>query len=854
MKTKEKHYNFVSKISTIFLKQYDFNKAINKSLKFLAKKTNADRAYIFLLRNNGKFMDNTHEYCKKGISREIESLQNIKTKDVKWWISELKKNGNIHIEDVTKLPKTAKVERQSLEEQNIKSVICLPFYFNKEMIGFVGLDNVLEASTWDNENIEYLNIATNIISKAIEKENSNIHMSQMNSTLQATLESTDDGIVVIKKDGTILNNNKIFSNMWNIKQVLKSKSSSLALSGAKELLITPTPSEFEKRIKNILADGENDDSFIAYLKDERIIKLESHPMHINSKHVGRVWRCIDITKQRGYEQKLHLISKVFEKSNDAILITDASAKIIEVNDSFEQITGYKLEEIYGKNPSLLQSNWHDKPFYKKLWKEIEKLGYWEGEIWDRRKNGEVYVSRTLITKVENNAKITNYIAIAKDITRKKEYEDRIKQLAFYDALTLLPNRAYFEQNLNSVLDESKRYKRKFGVLFLDLDNFKYVNDTFGHLIGDKLLQVVAKRLAECVRDSDIVSRIGGDEFTVIVKDIREDIDLIRISKKIINHLLEPVEIENQELYIGTSIGICMYPEDAKSADELTKKADIAMYNSKNNGKNMYSFFCDEMNKSVLERYQKEQYMRESIIKGDFILQYQPFMCCNSNKINAVEALIRWEHPKLGLVMPSDFIHIAEENGLIIKLGEWVFEKVCKDFKEFSKYSIEKVSINISVKQLMDVKFVDFVNESISKYEIDASMLEFEITEDLFLNKSNIVKTNLENLQKIGISFALDDFGTGYSSLSYIKQFDIDTIKIDRSFVNSMMKSDNDMAIVNTILFLSKQLGTDVVAEGVETSEQLDFFKSQDKCNIQGYLLSKPVDIKSLKDVVSNHSI
>ncbi len=852
MKSKTKYSKFISKISSIFLSQYDIDKAIYKVLGLLAKKTDADRAYIFLFKDDKRFMDNTHEYCANGVEPAIDQMQDIHTHNIDWWLNELKEKKVIDIPDTSKLPTHAGIEKETLESQDIKALICYPFFLYDELIGFIGLDNTKRAEEWSKRSKSYLFIASNILGKALEKEEFNKKLTQTNSTLQATLESSEDAIIVVKNTGEVINYNKNFIDLWDIKNEEVLEDTLHILSNIKHTIAEPNSDIFEKKILESFENTQDYD-FLAHKKNGTILRISSKPIYIDDKHIGRVWKCIDITKQKEYEQKMQLISKVYEKSNDAILITDAKVKILDVNSSFEKITGYELKDILGKNPSLLQSKWHDTPFYKELWTKIDKEGFWEGEIWDRRKNGEVYISRTFISKIENDSNITNYIAIAKDITRKKEYEEKIKQLAFYDVLTALPNRAFFEQNLNSIMDESKRYKRRFGLLFLDLDNFKYVNDTFGHLVGDKLLQVVSTRLLDCVRKSDIVARLGGDEFTIIVRDIKDELDLVHISKKIISHLLDPIFIDEQELYIGTSIGICIYPEDAKSADELTKKADIAMYNSKNNGKNTYSFFSDDMNKSVLERYKKEQYMRESIIKGEFKMEYQPFMCCDSSSINAVEALIRWDHPKLGRVMPSEFIHIAEENGLILKLGEWIFDKVCEDFKVFTRHNIKKVSVNISAKQFMDGGFAEFVKRTIEKYKIDPSFLEFEITEDIFLNKTPTVIKNLKEFEELGISFALDDFGTGYSSLNYIKQFAIDTVKIDKSFVDTMFENEKDMAIVNTILYLSKQLDKKVVAEGVENQEQFDYFKTQNSCNIQGYILSKPVAIDGLDEVIQKHT-
>jgi len=594
MKKKLQYYKFMSDISSTFLKNYDFEKSIEIFLKKLAIKTKADRTYVFLFKNNLQLMDNTHEFCKNGVSPVIEDLQNLDTSEIQWWMKKLKANKMINISDSNDLPKKAKPEQESLKNLGIKSILCYPFFINKKLIGFVGLDNVTEAQKWDKLTIEYLNIATKIIKKAFEKENYKKTILEINSTLQATLEAANAGLVVIKKDGKIINYNKKFIRMWKLKKEIKMKDNNITLPRAKLTLSSPSPDEFEKRISDTLLDPHSDDLFIAYRKDGSILEISSQALYVKNEHIGRVWKCMDITKQRNYENKLQLTSKVFEKSNDAILITDENTKIIETNLAFEKITGYKTSEVLGKNPSLLQSNWHNRDFYKVMWKDIIEKGYWEGEIWDRRKNGETYVNKTFISKIEHKGKVTNFIGISKDITQSKEYENQIKQLAYYDVLTGLPNRTLFEQNLDIVINECRRYDRRFGLVFLDLDNFKLVNDTYGHLVGDHLLQNIAKILMKSVRKSDSIARLGGDEFILIIKDLKNNLDIDKVVQKIISETSKTMYIDSHELNIGISVGVSLYPDDTKSSIELIKKADIAMYNSKKNGKNQYSYFTKEI--------------------------------------------------------------------------------------------------------------------------------------------------------------------------------------------------------------------------------------------------------------------
>jgi diguanylate cyclase (GGDEF)-like protein/PAS domain S-box-containing protein len=590
VKNKLEYYKFISDLSNTFLQNYDFDKAINKFLKKLAKKVNADRSYLFLFKNDLEQMSNTHEYCNQNIIAEIKNLQNIDTSSIQWWMRKLKTKKTINISNINQLPKKAKEEKKSLKAQGIKSILCYPFFINGKLVGFVGLDNVKQADKWTKLTIEYLSISTKIIKKVFEKEHYKNTISEIDSTLQATLELSNAGFVVIKKDGTILNHNSKFKRIWNLKKKIIAKNNKSTLPQVKMALLNPSPLEFEKRITETLNDPHKKDFFIAHKKDETILEISSDALHVKNTHIGRVWKCTDITIRSNYERKLQLISKAFEKSNDAILITDKDAKILETNIAFENITGYKNSEVLGKNPSLLKSNWHDRIFYDGIWTSIIANGYWEGEIWDRRKDGEIYVNKTFIARIEHEGKVTNYIGISKDITENKEYENKIKQLAYYDILTGLPNRTLFEQNLDIIISECSRYSRRFGLVFLDLDNFKSVNDTYGHLVGDKLLQYVANILQSSVRKSDSVSRLSGDEFVIIIKDLKNNFDVDKIALKILSATSKIIVIDGNEINFGVSIGISLYPDNTSCSIELLKQADNAMYNSKNNGKNRYSYF------------------------------------------------------------------------------------------------------------------------------------------------------------------------------------------------------------------------------------------------------------------------
>ncbi len=602
-------YKFISKLSSYFIKNKDFDTSMNKALKALAKITKTHRTYIFTFSKNQTIMHNCYEYSKKGVPQEIQNYQGISTLPIKWWMNSLKKEGLINISNIDSMPEDAVYEQEDLKRQKIKSILCFSLVVKGELIGFIGLDDIKNERTWKNKTINILKLSSEIISNAFEKKLQQNKLLRINSALEATLESTKDGIIVIKKDGEILNYNKNFLKMWNVpKNILRRKTNKTILNHIKEQLTNSE--EFNDYIINLMQNDKKESNFLALKKNAEILEVHSKPVFLNQKYLGRVWNCTNVTENKNYEAKLELLSRVFKSSSSAIAITNRKNEIVDVNNSFVKTSGYSKEELIGIDPAILQSKWHDKKFYKKLWKVLNKNLVWTGEIWDRKKSGELYLNRTQIHKIISNNQIY-YISIAQDITKEREYEERIEKLAFYDILTNLPNRCFFNEQLESVVTESKRYEKKFALLFLDLDNFKEVNDNYGHLIGDKLLQFVAKTLKANVRVSDVVSRLSGDEFTIIIKDIQDYTNIIHTCNTIIEKLSTPINIENNEIKIGCSIGVSIFPNNAQNAKDLIQKADTAMYSSKHFGKNQYSFHYEGMSEGTLKFYNLKRYQEIS---------------------------------------------------------------------------------------------------------------------------------------------------------------------------------------------------------------------------------------------------
>ncbi len=565
---------------------------------------------------------------------------------------------------------------------------------------------------------------------------------------------------------------------------------------------------------------------------------------VSGRAVGVLGIGRDMTERKRVENNLHLMSRVFSNSGEAILITDANNRILAVNREFTKLTGYSKEEAIGQDPRMLSAGNTPAETYREMWAALLTNDYWQGELWDRRKNGEPYPKRLSISVVRDSAgKVVNYIGTFEDITDRKAAEDKIRFLAHHDVLTGLPNRFSLYERLDQGMAFARRFDKSLAIMLIDLDHFKTINDTLGHNVGDQLLIQVARRLQQSVRESDIVARLGGDEFVVVLSGIEKDGDgVAEIASKLVTQLAAPYAIAGAELRTSPSIGICLYPDNATEISELIKCADIAMYHAKANGRSDFQFFIEAMRDEVAERVTIEHELKIALEKEQFVLHYQPQIEPGARRVVGLEALVRWQHPTRGLVFPGDFIALAEETRLIVPLGKWVLEEACRQLKCWHQagYTDLHMSVNLSPAQFHDQSLPALVRQVLAKFDLPPGQLHLEITESMAMSdpEENIVM--MKALADIGVKLALDDFGTGYSSLAYLKLFPIDIIKIDRSFVKDIETDENDAAICEMTMLLAQKLGKQVVAEGVETEAQLEFV-SRIGCQwIQGYLFSKPL--------------
>jgi len=551
--------------------------------------------------------------------------------------------------------------------------------------------------------------------------------------------------------------------------------------------------------------------------------------------------------------ELQIYANAFENSGEAILITDKHNSILNVNAAFTKDTGYRLSEVVGKDPKILSSGQTPRSTYEELWHELEDKNFWQGELWDRKKDGHIYPKWTSISVIrDSKGKVLFYISSFTDITERKESEARIEHLAHHDILTGLHNRFELDNRLEQALATSHRDHQQLAVLFIDLDKFKNINDSLGHHIGDQLLVGVAKRLGSCVRDSDIVSRIGGDEFVIVLTAIKENSDAALFAEKILNEISKPYKINGSELNTSPSIGISIYPNDGNSVDELMSAADAAMYHAKDQGRNTYQYFTESMIIEANKRMKIERDLYIALDNGQLELYYQPQIQSVDLKVVSMEALVRWNHPVQGMILPDLFITIAEDTGIIHELGNWVIDEACRQLVAWKSDGIKnyRVAINLSAKQLQSKTLAAEIKAILFKYQLKGCEIELEITETAAMSEPEHAVKQLNMLRDLGIHLAIDDFGTGYSSLAYLKRLPIQTLKLDRSFVHDIEFDPNDAAICMATIALAHNLGLKVVAEGVETEMQRDFLMKY-KCDyLQGYYFSKPVPAEKMSKFLS----
>ncbi|APE31390.1 GGDEF domain-containing protein [Halomonas aestuarii] len=682
-----------------------------------------------------------------------------------------------------------------------------------------------------------------------EREQARRSVQEREARLQALIGSIQDMIFVVDAEGRF-----VYVHALDPDQ-LAGDVDDLLQRHYRDVLSTDVSRQFDRALAELKASGEPVE--IEYRVSlggmPRIFQAVISPLAREGGAFSGVLAVVrEVTRARATEAQLRIAAMAFE-THLGMLITDDQGAILRVNETFTRITGYTESEVLGRNPRMLSSGRHDEAFYRALWESVRQTGSWQGEIWNRRKNGEVFPEWLTISAVRDEAgELTHYVATFSDITRRKAAEEEIHQLAFFDPLTGLPNRRLMLDRLEGVLKDSYR-NGQFGALFyLDLDNFKQVNDTQGHLAGDQLLQQVALRLGEVLRATDTLARLGGDEFAVLLHDLGRDPARVavvaeRVAYKLLGVLRSPMRLEGVEVEMTASLGITLYRDHETTLEQILQQADMALFKAKEAGRDTLRFFDPAMQAQLQQRARLEADLRQALPRGEFRLHYQP-QVGGDGRMTGVEALLRWAHPAHGMVSPGDFIPLAEENRLIVPIGGWVLETACRQLAAWAADPATAeltISVNVSPVQFREAGFAEQVLATLARTGAPPTRLKLEVTESLFVDDRDEARKTMLCLKEHGVTFSLDDFGTGYSSLSYLKRLPLDQLKIDQSFVRDLLEDEASAAIVASTIALSESLQLEVIAEGVETEAQRAWLMAQGCQAFQGYFFGRPGPVESL---------
>jgi diguanylate cyclase (GGDEF)-like protein/PAS domain S-box-containing protein len=695
-------------------------------------------------------------------------------------------------------------------------------------------------------NIALIEQVASLASIAIEKIQTKLALQSSEERYSLAMKGTQDGLW----DWNLLTNEVLFSPRW--KSMLGYAENEIKNEFSEwELLMHPHDLDTTLlKVKELLnhKTQEYKAEFRMQHKDGQYINILARAFACEDE-AGKVIRLVgthlDITEQKLSEEKLKLAASVFSHAGESIVITDASGTILDVNNTFSRTTGYSREEAVGKTPRIVQSERQSSEFYVDMWQALVTENYWSGEIWNRRKNGEVYAEIKTISAVHDKHGITtHYVALSNDITPMKEHQEQLERIAHYDVLTNLPNRSLLADRLSQAMLQCSRHAQSIAVVFLDLDGFKHVNDAHGHDVGDELLIALSLRMKEALRDGDSLARIGGDEFVVVLADLVKVKDYEPVLERLLLAASEPITVDGIVLNVSASIGVTLYPQDNVDADQLMRHADQAMYVAKESGKNRYHLFDTIQDNAVKLELESLDAIRSALDNHQFVLHYQPKVNMKKGTVTGVEALIRWQHPERGLLNPIDFLPVIENNPMMIEMGEWVIDTALTQISQWQTMRLNlpvNTSVNIAAVQLQQPDFTQRLTKLLAAHpDVEPRHLELEVLETSALEDVNNVSTIMNACMTLGVNFALDDFGTGYSSLTYLRRLPANLIKIDQTFVRDMLNDPDDLAIVEGVIALAKSFKRNVIAEGVETIEHGTALL-QLGCELaQGYGIARPM--------------
>lgn len=817
---------------------------IQAMLKHLGEGMGADRAYIFEThigwRSGTLLASQRYEWCRAGVIPQIANpeLQNLAFEQLfPRWVSLLREDHSVQ-GAVAKLPAD---ERAVLEAQDIRSLIVVPVNLRGRLWGFLGFDAVCSERQWSSAEDRVLRLTAAALGAAIHQQRSLEALRQSEQRHRMALEGANAGAWEW---------NPLGQSRWSDQQYhllgLDPQTDDASHECWMAVVHAADRPWVDAEIRHAYSSGG------ALAIEYRVIKPDGEARWVST--IGRprlgadgeinglAGIMLDINARKQAEDRLRLSAAVIDSTHDGVVVTDLDANIIAVNKSYSEITGYAESDLLGKNPRMLQSGRHDPEFYQAMWTDLVGKGHWQGEIWSRRRGGEVYPEWLTISAVRDEVgRPQNYVGVVTDITRLKQTEAELAKLAHFDPLTGLPNRLLAQSRLEFAIERSEFDGRRLALLFIDMDRFKNVNDSLGHQVGDELLCAIGERFRKAAKLSDTIARLGGDEFLAIIEDVGTALSAGGVARDMLNCLAEPFHLPSgHEVFANASIGISLFPEDGTTATDLVRCADAALYGAKDLGRNAFHFYTPSLVDAASDRLELEGQLRHALVRGEFVVYYQPLLDCQTGQMIGVEALVRWQPPGQPMVLPGRFIALAEETGLIGALGDWVMETACRQVQRWRRTNAPdlRLSVNLSARQLRQPEFPDWLTRVLSDTGLDPDALELEVTESMLMEQGNMVLGTLHALRSLGVRVAIDDFGTGYSSLAYLKRLPLDTLKIDRSFVADIPAHEGGAEIASAIIGLGHNLHLDVLAEGVENVDQLNFLRAHGCDFFQGFLISE----------------
>lgn len=832
---------------------------IQAALARIGQGMGADRAYLFEFHQEAgsgvTLARQRFEWCAEGITPQIDNpdLQNVRMSEVyRRWLD------LFHADDAIRAPVRDLLpeEQVLLQAQDIQSLLVVPVNLRGALWGFLGFDAVRMERVWTAADERVLRLTAAALAAAIEQDRMVGALRLSEERQRLALDAAEAGSwewypghssVWSERQFQILGLDPVRTSAsfdaWM--QCVHPEDRDWVISEFEAAHKAQRPFTIEFRV--CAADGQ-----------VRWVQSIAKPrLRESGGETGMVGILLDIDARKQAEERQRLSAVVIDNIRDGVVVIGLDARIVAVNRAYCEITGYTESELLGQNPRMLQSGRHDDRFYAELWDALSRKGHWQGEIWSRRKNGEVYPEWLSISAVRDAAgRVRHYVGVVTDLSRLKQTEAELARLAHYDPLTGLPNRLLVQSRLEHAVQRCEHEQRRLALLMVDIDHFKTINESLGHTLGDELLRAIADRLRGVLVGSSTVARLGGDEFLLIAEDVQGVRDAELLADTVLESLRSPFQLSaEQEIFVTASIGISLYPEDGTVASDLVRAADAALFRAKELGRNTFQVVTASLVDAASERLALESRLRQGLKRGEFVVHYQPILRCADRRIEAVEALLRWQPPGEAEVLPSRFIALAEDTGLIVPLGDWVLETACRQVQRWRRMGAShlRLAVNLSQRQLQQADFSERVMRILADSGLDPDALELEITESMLMEQTSLVLAALRTLRSLGVRVSIDDFGTGYSSLARLKSLPLDTLKIDRSFVADIPRHQGGAEIASAIIALGHQLHLEVLAEGVETEAQLAFLSELGCDQFQGFLVSPAVSPTELARRFLAHS-